>query len=110
MVLRVVARGWMLECTGRPIAGAIGDQQAATLGQACFEAGQAKNTCVFSSIRRFHRVRNARICIGGQYQSCMVSRLSKQLYRQLRSDPAAGMYACSLARGATLLRRVRRYC
>ena len=29
---------------GRPIAGALGDQQAATLGQACFEAGQAKNT------------------------------------------------------------------
>lgn len=29
---------------GVPIAGALGDQQAATLGQACFEAGQAKNT------------------------------------------------------------------
>ena len=27
-----------------PIAGAIGDQQAATLGQACLEPGQAKNT------------------------------------------------------------------
>ena len=29
---------------GRPIAGALGDQQAAMLGQACFDAGQAKNT------------------------------------------------------------------
>ena len=27
-----------------PIAGILGDQQAATFGQACFEAGQAKNT------------------------------------------------------------------
>ncbi|KAJ1680257.1 Glycerol kinase [Spiromyces aspiralis] len=27
-----------------PIAGALGDQQAATVGQTCFEAGQAKNT------------------------------------------------------------------
>ncbi len=29
---------------GIPISGAIGDQQAALFGQACFEAGQAKNT------------------------------------------------------------------
>eukprot|EP01135_Chromosphaera_perkinsii_P009425 Nk52_evm1s1744 gene=Nk52_evmTU1s1744 len=27
-----------------PIAGILGDQQAATFGQACFEVGQAKNT------------------------------------------------------------------
>ena len=27
-----------------PVAGILGDQQAATFGQACFEAGQAKNT------------------------------------------------------------------
>ncbi|KAJ1917118.1 Glycerol kinase [Mycoemilia scoparia] len=27
-----------------PIAGALGDQQAATVGQSCFEVGQAKNT------------------------------------------------------------------
>lgn len=30
--------------TGIPISGAIGDQQAALFGQACFNAGQAKNT------------------------------------------------------------------
>ncbi len=30
--------------TGVPIAGIAGDQQAALFGQACFEAGQAKNT------------------------------------------------------------------
>src|SRR6478735_2254961 len=29
---------------GVPIAGILGDQQAATFGQACFEVGQAKNT------------------------------------------------------------------
>ncbi|MGC9220193.1 MAG: glycerol kinase GlpK [Solirubrobacteraceae bacterium] len=29
---------------GVPIAGALGDQQAATFGQACFEAGDVKNT------------------------------------------------------------------
>src|SRR5690625_3191214 len=29
---------------GVPIAGILGDQQAATFGQACFEKGQAKNT------------------------------------------------------------------
>ncbi|MEX3610213.1 glycerol kinase GlpK [Rothia sp. LK2588] len=29
---------------GTPIAGILGDQQAATFGQACFETGQAKNT------------------------------------------------------------------
>jgi glycerol kinase len=29
---------------GVPIAGILGDQQAATFGQACFEAGMAKNT------------------------------------------------------------------
>ena len=29
---------------GVPIAGALGDQQAANLGHAFFEAGQAKNT------------------------------------------------------------------
>ncbi|MDR0959790.1 MAG: glycerol kinase GlpK [Propionibacteriaceae bacterium] len=29
---------------GLPIAGILGDQQAATFGQACFEVGQAKNT------------------------------------------------------------------
>lgn len=29
---------------GTPIAGILGDQQAATFGQACFEEGQAKNT------------------------------------------------------------------
>jgi glycerol kinase len=29
---------------GRPVAGILGDQQAATFGQACFEAGAAKNT------------------------------------------------------------------
>ncbi len=32
------------ELAGIPIAGAIGDQQAALFGQACFKAGQAKNT------------------------------------------------------------------
>lgn len=32
------------ELSGIPISGAIGDQQAALFGQACFEAGQAKNT------------------------------------------------------------------
>ena len=30
--------------TGVPIAGILGDQQAATFGQACFEVGMAKNT------------------------------------------------------------------
>ena len=30
--------------TGIPIAGDLGDQQAATFGQACFDAGDAKNT------------------------------------------------------------------
>ena len=35
-------RGGMLP--GVPIAGILGDQQAATFGQACFEAGMAKNT------------------------------------------------------------------
>ncbi len=29
---------------GRPVAGMIGDQQAALFGQTCFEAGEAKNT------------------------------------------------------------------
>ena len=29
---------------GTPIAGILGDQQAATFGQACFERGMAKNT------------------------------------------------------------------
>ncbi|MBD4208703.1 glycerol kinase, partial [Xanthomonas citri pv. citri] len=29
---------------GVPIAGALGDQQAATFGQVCFEPGTAKNT------------------------------------------------------------------
>ena len=29
---------------GVPIAGILGDQQAATFGQACFEVGMAKNT------------------------------------------------------------------
>ena len=29
---------------GAPLAGILGDQQAALVGQACFEAGQAKNT------------------------------------------------------------------
>src|SRR5258708_16566736 len=29
---------------GRPIAGIMGDQQAALFGQSCFEAGEAKNT------------------------------------------------------------------
>jgi len=29
---------------GVPIAGILGDQQAALVGQACFEPGQAKNT------------------------------------------------------------------
>lgn len=29
---------------GRPIAGILGDQQAATFGQACFERGLGKNT------------------------------------------------------------------
>ena len=28
-----------------PVAGALGDQQAALFGQTCFEAGEAKNTC-----------------------------------------------------------------
>ena len=28
----------------RPVAGVLGDQQAATFGQACFEPGDAKNT------------------------------------------------------------------
>ena len=32
------------ELAGIPISGAIGDQQAALFGQACFNAGQAKNT------------------------------------------------------------------
>lgn len=32
------------ELEGIPISGAIGDQQAALFGQACFNAGQAKNT------------------------------------------------------------------
>jgi len=32
------------ELAGVPISGAIGDQQAALFGQACFNAGQAKNT------------------------------------------------------------------
>ena len=32
------------ELAGIPISGAIGDQQAALFGQACFKAGQAKNT------------------------------------------------------------------
>lgn len=32
------------ELEGVPISGAIGDQQAALFGQACFNAGQAKNT------------------------------------------------------------------
>lgn len=32
------------ELAGTPISGAIGDQQAALFGQACFNAGQAKNT------------------------------------------------------------------
>ena len=32
------------ELAGLPITGAIGDQPAALFGQACFEAGQAKNT------------------------------------------------------------------
>ena len=32
------------ELKGVPISGAIGDQQAALFGQACFSAGQAKNT------------------------------------------------------------------
>lgn len=32
------------ELCGIPISGAIGDQQAALFGQACFNAGQAKNT------------------------------------------------------------------
>ena len=32
------------EIAGLPITGAIGDQPAALFGQACFEAGQAKNT------------------------------------------------------------------
>lgn len=32
------------ELEGKPIAGAIGDQPAALFGQACFQAGQAKNT------------------------------------------------------------------
>lgn len=32
------------ELSGIPISGAIGDQQAALFGQACFKAGQAKNT------------------------------------------------------------------
>ena len=32
------------ELVGIPISGAIGDQQAALFGQACFNAGQAKNT------------------------------------------------------------------
>lgn len=35
-------RGGLLP--GVPIAGILGDQQAATFGQACFEVGQAKNT------------------------------------------------------------------
>ncbi|HLR28253.1 MAG TPA: glycerol kinase GlpK, partial [Ruania sp.] len=35
------ARG---QVPGVPIAGILGDQQAATFGQACFEVGQAKNT------------------------------------------------------------------
>jgi glycerol kinase len=30
--------------TGTPVAGDLGDQQAATFGQACFDAGDAKNT------------------------------------------------------------------
>ncbi len=34
----------IFELSGVPISGAIGDQQAALFGQACFEAGQAKNT------------------------------------------------------------------
>ena len=29
---------------GAPLAGILGDQQAALVGQACFDAGQAKNT------------------------------------------------------------------
>ncbi|HXD56103.1 MAG TPA: glycerol kinase GlpK [Solirubrobacteraceae bacterium] len=29
---------------GRPVAGIVGDQQAALLGQCCFDAGEAKNT------------------------------------------------------------------
>src|ERR1700709_1421398 len=29
---------------GRPVAGILGDQQAAMFGQACFDAGDAKNT------------------------------------------------------------------
>ncbi|MFV0252862.1 MAG: glycerol kinase GlpK [Beutenbergiaceae bacterium] len=32
------------DLSGIPIAGILGDQQAATFGQACFEAGMAKNT------------------------------------------------------------------
>jgi glycerol kinase len=34
-------RGWL---AGVPVAGALGDQQAATMGQACFAPGEAKNT------------------------------------------------------------------
>ncbi|PZR52661.1 glycerol kinase [Xylanimonas oleitrophica] len=35
------SRGWLPDV---PIAGILGDQQAATFGQACFEVGTAKNT------------------------------------------------------------------
>jgi glycerol kinase len=40
-VFGVVSRGAL---TDVPIAGVLGDQQAALVGQACFEAGEAKNT------------------------------------------------------------------
>jgi glycerol kinase len=34
-------RGWL---AGVPVAGALGDQSAATMGQVCFDPGEAKNT------------------------------------------------------------------
>jgi len=38
-----ITEGWGLE-PGTPVAGILGDQQAALFGQACFEPGEAKNT------------------------------------------------------------------
>jgi len=71
---------------GVPISGCLGDQQAALVGQLCFNQGDAKNTLVTFFFRTFFRIVDCIIFCTHNVKLCCV---------QL-ADMALGVFCCTI--------------